>query len=287
MSACAVAPGCVWSVEGYAVLNQPLLERLEALDGLFRRWARELGAEEYAFPPAIAVATLQRVDYLASFPQLATFPASVEGTPAELRRFAERASREGAAAVELGRMEPITEVLTPAACYHVYELLQGSRLEGPVRVTTRATCFRREERYEPLRRQRAFQMRELVCVGTDAEVEDFLATLRGRLEALFAGGGLGVAFEQATDPFFAPERSAGYVMQKLLPLKTEMVLDGLAIGSLNRHGERFGRAFGIRRGGSWARSACVAFGLERWLQAVVSRHGIFGWPSWLLEGADD
>ncbi len=255
-----------------AVLDGTQIATLAAIDRIFGGWAREIGACERAFPATIPVQVLERAGYFRAFPQLAMFAVGVSREEGRLRAFAQRTSRESGVA-ELELLEPVRDALPPAACHHVYAWLQGRALERSTLVTTRATCFRREERCEPLRRQRGFQMREIVCVGGEGEVEAFLADAREWLDALFDRARLPVAFAPATDAFFAPETSPGYVMQKVLPLKIEMRIDGLAIGSLNRHGTHFGRAFDIRRGAQAARSACVAFGLERWLD-VLARHGL-------------
>ena len=54
----------------------------------------------------------------------------------------------------------------------------------------------------------------------------------------------------------------------------------LAIASLNRHHDHFGTAFAITRDGAPAYSACLAFGLERWLFAITHRYGTDprSWP---------
>ena len=42
----------------------------------------------------------------------------------------------------------------------------------------------------------------------------------------------------------------------------------------------FGAAFGLTRDGEPAHSACLAFGVERWLFAITDRHGMDpeSWP---------
>jgi seryl-tRNA synthetase len=166
-------------------------------------------------------------------------------------------------------------VLTPAACYHFYLEFQGAILESPRIVTTRVTCFRREASYAPLERQWCFSMREIVCIGSEDEVKQFLAGYRERLHAFFIRIGLPIAWENATDPFFNPGRNPKSIMQRLEPVKTEMVFGGrLAIGSINFHQNYFGETFGIRRAGKAAYSGCVAFGLERWIYAFLTH---FGW----------
>jgi hypothetical protein len=60
----------------------------------------------------------------------------------------------------------------------------------------------------------------------------------------------------------------------------------LAVASLNDHEIHFGEAFDLRLpGGAVASSACVAFGLERLLLAVLVQHGLdpAAWPPALRE----
>jgi hypothetical protein len=81
----------------------------------------------------------------------------------------------------------------------------------------------------------------------------------------------------ATDPFFDPESSPGWVRQRAEPVKHEAVFEvgreRLAVASTNLHHDAFGRAFGVAHAGRPAASACVAFGLERWLLALLTVHG--------------
>ena len=90
----------------------------------------------------------------------------------------------------------------------------------------------------------------------------------------------------ASDPFFAPTARGRAALQRIKGLKHELVFhftDGrpLAIASFNDHELFFGEAFGITLpDGTPAWSGCVAFGLERWLLAVLATHGVdpFDWP---------
>ena len=271
--------GCSFREHGETDLSGAPLALLRRIDGMLVRWSERWNAEDHSVPSFLSAETLERVGYLRSFPHLATFPVALDPCEEELRSFA-HGDTCGGGEVRLSATAPVREVLTPAACYHLYPRLEGRALEGPVLWTTNARCYRREAWYRPLERQWCFSMREIVCVGSEAEVQEFLDAFRRRLERLFAELDLGVRFEAATDPFFEPERSPGYVMQKAAVLKTEMVLgDELAIGSLNSHRDHFGRIFKITRDGQPASSGCVAFGLERWLYALLQRYGPEGpWP---------
>jgi hypothetical protein len=62
--------------------------------------------------------------------------------------------------------------------------------------------------------------------------------------------------------------------QLVNPTKQEAIFDGhLAIASVNLHQDHFGRTYDIRQSGDYAYTGCVAFGLERWVYAIVSRFG--------------
>ena len=265
-------PGLTWFPSGQSALSGDLLELDGRLDGVFRGWADQRRATQYRVPTFIAVADLARLDYFHSFPHLVTFPVSLEASADNLARFAAQPAAGGE--VRLTETSPVRDVLTPAACYHFYSLLRGRTLSGPVYLTTRATCFRREAYYAPLERQWSFSMREIVCLGTADEVKGFLDAEQARVAAFAARLGLPLALQNATDPFFNPSRNPKYLMQKLEPVKTEMVFQGrLAIGSLNFHRNYFGEAFEIRRDGGEVFSGCVAFGIERWIAAIVRQFG--------------
>jgi seryl-tRNA synthetase len=272
-------PGLTWLASGQSALSGDLLELEDRLDRVFQAWAAHRCAVAYRVPTFIPVQDLARLDYFHSFPHLATFPVTLEASDANLARFARQPAAGGE--VTLTDTAPVRDVLTPAACYHFYRLLRGRTLPGPTYLTTRAACFRREAHYAPLERQWSFSMREIVGLGTAGEVRAFLEAEQARVAAFAARLGLPLEFQPATDPFFDPSRNPKYLMQKLEPVKTEMVFQGrLAIGSVNFHRNYFGEAFEIRREGAEAFSGCVAFGIERWIAAVVRQFGprAADWP---------
>ena len=275
-------PGHRWLENGQSALSGNLLELYRRLDTLFLSWAGECNAAEYRFPIFISARELARLDYFRSFPHLVTFPVVLDPGEENLKHFSEGEPLDADGSVRLTAAAPIRDVLTPAACYHFYVQFQGERLESPRYVTTRATCFRREAFYSPLERQWSFSMREIVCIGTADEVKQFLKRYQDRVDRFLTRIGLPVEWKDATDPFFNPSRNPKYVLQKLDPVKTEMVYQtGLAIGSINFHRNYFGEAFQISRDGKEAFSGCVAFGIERWIYAFLNRFGSVEshWPS--------
>jgi seryl-tRNA synthetase len=164
--------------------------------------------------------------------------------------------------------------LTSAACYSIYLHLRDSRLPSSRYLTTVATCYRNEKHYDGLRRLRAFTMREIVCVGTGEAVQQHLATFKPKIQATAEALGLQLDVTKASDPFFMPSSSRA-LQQRLFPVKEEFVHDGsLAIASVNFHRNFFGERCSITmETGEVAHTGCVAFGLERWLAALLDVHG--------------
>ena len=262
--------------EGLVTLTGPALALERDLDRAFLALAARWSAEEEAHPPLIEADVLGRLDYFSSFPHLVTFPMELD--PAEANIDAFRAGDpldEASGTVRLTRLAPARHVLPPAACYHVYAHHEDEQIVAAPRfVTTRNTCFRREAAYQPLRRQWGFSMREVVCLGDRDEVVAFLEEARELVSALCRALELSVGWDTATDPFFRPSTNPRYLMQRIEPVKHEARTDdGLAIASVNLHHDHFGTLFGIRRADRPAVTGCLAFGIERWIYALVDRHG--------------
>jgi hypothetical protein len=260
--------GVRFQENGQVVLRGRALELLEAIDRQIMRIAERFGADELRCPTFVSAAELHKLDYFRSFPHLVSFPVSLEPSDANLSAFTGGPLLNEAGELALTATTPVREVLTPAACYHVYIEEQGRDFAGPRYYTTRNTCFRRETHYQPLRRQWAFSMREVVCVGSLDDVRRFLEDARKATQELLDTLGIGVQWDAATDPFFQPSKQPRYVAQRVNPTKFEAVFDGdLAIASLNLHQDHFGHTYQLRCRGETAFTGCLAFGLERWLHA--------------------
>ncbi len=279
-------------VPGLTGLRGPAAALHRALDRRLARLCREVAGEEWCVPAALSLDTLARADYFASFPQWLTLAAHLRDDEDALRGVA--MSHAPAAAVAQA-VAPAGAALPPAVCYHVYDALAGQQLTGPRYVTAQGTCWRHEgDRHAALERGWAFTMREIVCVGTAREVDDFVAGCEAHVLAFAATLGLHATVEPATDPFFAPSARGKRLLQQIQGLKRELLLpvdaaQGTAAASFNRHETRFGEAFDIRASdGRAAHTGCVAFGLERWTLAVLAEYGLepADWPSLLLHHDD-
>lgn len=272
--------GLRWDESGHSTLSGPLLGLAASCDDAFRSIASGWEAEPEEHPALLAADDLKPVDYLSSFPHLATFAVCLSPEEDNLREFAAAEPVDASGVVRSARLAPLRALLTPAACYHVYVHHRGEVLSAPRYVTTQNVCFRREAFYEPLRRQWSFRMREIVCIGTRDEVKEFLAATRSAADRLMAELDLPIRWEAATDPFFNPAASAQYLAQKLEPTKHEARYGDLALASVNLHEDHFGHAYEITRDGRTVTTGCVAFGIERWLYALTDRWGVHpaGWP---------
>ncbi|GGK74805.1 aminoacyl--tRNA ligase-related protein [Mangrovihabitans endophyticus] len=273
-------PGLRWSDLGHAAFSGPLRELAHACDEAFRGMAARWSADAEDHAAVVAAADLAPIGYLRSFPHLATFATALDPEGDNLSAFAADPSDARTGAVRLTGLAATTGVLTPAACYHVYIQHRGEEFTGPRYITTQNTCFRRESHYQPLRRQHSFRMREIVCLGTREEVTAFLDENRRLTTRLLTALGLPDDWVAATDPFFDPAHHPGYLAQKLQPTKHEARYGDLAVASVNLHEDHFGSAYHMRRDGRAVSSGCIAFGIERWLFALVDRWGTehTGWP---------
>lgn len=270
--------GELWeSVPGLIGLRGDAFSLYTQLERGIARLARNGTGEEWRVPEGLAWATLEQAEYFASFPQWLTAASHLPGDPEVLERIAAAGSPADPARAA---MEQPPAALSPAACYHTYAALAGTVVGSPSRITAQATCWRHEgERLRPLERGWAFTMREMVCLGTEAETEAFRQDGIGIARALATGLGLEASLEAASDPFFAPASRGRALLQRIKALKHELVLSlgsgrGVAAASFNHHEHFFGHAFDIRLAdGGPAASACVAFGIERWLLAFLVAHG--------------
>ncbi len=266
---------------GRSALFEDILERFDAL---VMRCGSEEHAEQMTFPPIVARELIERMGYLGSFPQLIGSIHSFFGTDAVAHDMASRASTgqrwEGA-------LDPTEVMLAPAACYPVYPLFSGLLPEGGRTVTVKGWCYRHEPSDEPTRLQ-AFRMREFIRAGSPDVVEawrdDWLRRAMGMLEKL----GLPVHSDLANDPFFGRTGRMLANNQREQRLKFEIMVPIIsaeqptAICSFNWHQEHFSGKFNIRRqsGGS-AHTACLGFGLERVVLALLKIHGMDpgNWPN--------
>jgi seryl-tRNA synthetase len=221
--------------------------------------------ETLAAPPVIARSVVERAGYVREFANLLGTVHHFGGGPSDWLRHRPQARPGGDWHVE----QAITDVvLTPAACYHVYPQLAGSRVDAECRYGVEAHCYRHEATDE-VGRLRSFRMRELIFFGAPDAAVKWRGHWLDKMADWLSASGLDVSVEVASDPFFGPGARLMRNSQLDKALKYELVVpvaDGIrqAVASANCHKEHFGEVFEIGgQDGGPAHSACAAFGMER------------------------
>ncbi|MFE0700733.1 aminoacyl--tRNA ligase-related protein [Streptomyces sp. NPDC058872] len=252
---------------GLMVLDPVHTALLHGLDELLGGLAARLSAPEVVGPPLLSVEGLARLDFFRNFPHLGVSagrfaPDALDGLAA------------GEAPAELP-LRPTGHLLPSATCYGLLLSLEGRDVgEDGLRLSAVGRCFRNETHYEGLKRLWGFHMREVLYLGTQQGALEHLE--RGAEFIREAAARLGLELNRAVadDPFYDKGGSRARLMA-LDPVKHEFSApDGTAIASVNRHRNFFGERLDIRAGAEGpAYSACVAFGVERWVHAMVLAHG--------------
>ncbi|MGH3164699.1 MAG: aminoacyl--tRNA ligase-related protein [Trebonia sp.] len=158
-------------------------------------------------------------------------------------------------------------VLPSAACYGLYWTLAGTSVGTESTFSIQGNCFRQEKSVEGLARLVAFTMREIVCIGAPSQVAAFVEKAKETVVRLAADFGVKATLVPASDPFFLHD-SPRAKMERIAPVKHELVSErGVALASVNYHRNFFGSKCKITtsESGKPAYTACMAFGIERWL----------------------
>lgn len=259
---------------------------MSGLDGLLTRVAEPDGSEVLRFPPILPRRHMESVGYLKSFPHLAGTIFSFEGDERQAAEQQNRAERHE----DWSAHQSMTDlVLVPAACYPVYPSIaeRGPLPAGGVTVDAGgAYVFRREPSGDPARLQ-MFHQREMVRIGEPEAVVAWRETWCHRAVAVLELAGLEASLEVASDPFFGRPGRMLAANQRSQQLKFEVTTqiaspEQTAVASFNYHQEHFAEVFGLRlQDGGTVHSACLGFGMERIVLALLRRHGLdpSDWPA--------
>jgi seryl-tRNA synthetase len=210
---------------------------------------------------------------------------------------------DGASALcRIGHIDPAVEQYWQnATCDNVWKSLASARIDGFRCYTAVSTCCRSEvSQYFFLERMKTFRMREVVAVGRPEEILAFRERAIEFIAGLTGSLGLNGLFEDSNDPFFlsgeneTAEAPVGVALPEIVKIELRLRLydeKTLACASMNVHGDFFARNFGyVSADGGPLWTSCIAFGLERWVWAILVQFGPEpqGWPAAiraLVEGA--
>ncbi|QCK88933.1 amino acid--[acyl-carrier-protein] ligase [Phreatobacter aquaticus] len=267
---------------GRSGLFEEIGDRFQAL---VTRYGAEDEPEVVRFPPAMSRQVFEKSGYMKSFPQLAGTVHCFCGSPADhvslLQTIEAKGDwTEGQKASEI--------VLTPAACYPLYPTAakRGQLPADGLLFDLMSYCFRHEPSKDPARQQ-MFRMREFVRMGTPDQVTEFRAKWLERGQALIGELGLPLKLDVANDPFFGRTGKMLAVNQRDQRLKFELLIaieseeNPTACLSFNYHQDHFGKTFELESSdGEVAHTACVGFGHERVILALLKHHGtdVKTWP---------
>ena len=280
--------------EGHVLLRGPAAQLFAMIDRKTQEmFASEFQAEEEIYPSTIQSETLHRCNHFTSFPEHMDFVAHLKQDVDVLSEFANRCRSEGwSAKLHDGNMSRHEFSISPSCCYHAYEGMEDWKLEKPGRcITALLDCHRFEgANHSYMSRLRAFHMREVIWVGHPAYVTSSRARADELIQQWARDWELSCTFETANDMFFTEDFAVKASFQRQQQAKRELRLEipaenrAISVFSSNFHSTTFGRAFAITVAGKPATSACVGWGLERWVYAVFSQFGleIERWPARLL-----
>lgn len=270
--------------DGLVGLRGDLLALFRFFERTFRELAADYGAEENHYPVMVPGELLAEIGYFGHFPQHITFCSHLRGDLPTL---------EAVAKTEAGRvpenlaLDPPRHVLTPAVCLPCYRQQRDVTLEGTRTLTMQNHVFRYEgANFRPLKRGWDFTVRDIVFFGAYEELVRLRQEVMDRALALCRDLDLEVTIELANDPFFLDASRDKAIYQRMGEVKYELLFplanrDALAASSFNLHRDYYTSVYHTRRpDGSLAESACMGFGLERWLYGFLAQKGLdrAGWP---------
>jgi seryl-tRNA synthetase len=278
---------------GLTGLRGELLALFRFFEREFARIADEFGAEDNHYPVMIPSEVLAEVGYFSHFPQHVTFCSHLPDSLPLLEAVAgdAQANAGGRLADKFAsRLANPAHVLIPGVCLPCYRQQGGRTLEsGRVRTLTMQNhVFRYEaDNFRPLARAWDYSVRDIVFFGGSAELVRLRGEAMERTMQLCRELDLEVTIELANDPFFLDASRDKAVYQRMGEVKYELLFhlphrkEPLAVSSFNLHRDFYTAIYDTRHAdGALAESACMGFGLERWLYGFLCQKGLesASWP---------
>lgn len=272
-------------VAGVYGFNAVYVDIRQKLEELITRHASDDRPESLSFPPILPKSVLEDSGYLNSFPHLGACVFGFDGCEGDAGEL-----RAAAADHRPWPHQAQTDlVLTPAACYPVYPAIakRGPLGAGGTCIDAgSALVFRNEPSGDPARLQ-MFRQRELVRIGEPDAVAAWRDKWRDRAIEILASLGLDARLSIAADPFFGRAGRMMSLSQREQELKFEVLVpiaseQPTAVASFNYHRDHFTLVHRIAmEGGGEAHTACLGFGMERCVLALLRKHGLepASWPA--------
>jgi seryl-tRNA synthetase len=271
-------------IDGVYARTAKFEQAVNGLSALISRY-RDPDTEVLQFPPVMSRRQIEKSGYLKSFPHFLGCVSCLGGDEPEIRASVER-SETGEDWT--GALSAADLVLSPAACYPVYPLVasRGSVPATGLLFDVACDCFRREPS-KMLDRLQSFRMREYVCIGEPAQVDEFRKRWLSRAQKFMGQLGLPWHIDTASDPFFGRGGKLMAMSQVEQSLKYELLVpvhsteEPTACMSFNYHRDHFGTTWNLKtESGAVAHTGCIAFGIDRLALALFATHGLetSHWP---------
>ncbi len=271
---------------GLVSLRGDVLRLYRFFEHTFLALARRFGADECHYPVIVPAKILEEVGYFGHFPQHVTLCSQFPEDLPLLEEVARHAAEHGGElpAQLRHRVETTGHALKPAVCLPCYAQHRDRVIPGGLclAVTMQNHVFRRETAgYQALSRLWDFQVRDLVLMGSYARLVELRHAVMDAVMELCDALDLTARLELANDPFFLDPSAHKAVYQRLGEVKYELTLPiahrgiDLAVSSFNLHRTFYASVYNIQQAsGELAETACMGFGLERWVYGFLSQKGM-------------
>lgn len=250
--------------KNYVTYNEEKTDILNVVDNHYKGLAVELGAVEYHIPALIHKNILEKCGYFSSFPQHLTLASYIQTDYHNNVASSKTVEKEYIGCGDY--------YLTPAACLHIYPMLEGKTIDSKI-ITTRARVYRYENnQFDGLTRLWDFTVREIIFIGNRNYVHNMLEQMKQKTLDMTKNIKLSCNISLATDNFYPTKRNnVKEKIQKSNSMKYELITSinnrETAIASFNYHDTHFSKAFNFHDQGNIV-TGCVGYGLERWVSAI-------------------
>lgn len=275
---------------GQYVFQGRFWQVFQGLQRHVRAIARSMGAREQEAPLFWPIDLLKRIDYFHDFPQQIYMATGVREDYDDREAIATSYSkRHDFEAIPVHDHFAASHAgLQPAVCDTCYYALRERHDVRDTILTTYGKVFRNERSSSgTLDRLPVFTVRDIMAVGSEDFVRRTIDTLHAVLIDFLEDFGFEARVEDADDPFFAGAAAVKARFQAAAQTKQELRARlpyedrWIAIGSINRHLDHFGRAFEITTDdGATLHSGCIGVGFERAAFALFCQYGpdVEAWP---------
>lgn len=258
-------------------------------DNIFEQMALRRNARKKIYPVLLPIGEYVKTGYLAKSPQYAMLCSCMD----ENMSYMEQMEKDIIARASKDKLKEPEYALSPSACFHTYIEYKNKELKDNTLITFRQNVFRNEGRFnfDEVGRFMDYHVREIVMIGdieyvtgTRKEIMDESVELVKKLK-------LTGDMRLASDPFIMPKMQIYKKIQRIDKSKYELNLytskeHKISVASYNLHGKAFTDPFNICiEGRDDTVTACVGFGLQRWVVAFVAQYGWdeTKWPKDVLD----